>query len=76
MRVPSPAEEAVRDLVRACGDLLDDRKRMQQRLNARDRYGDAVLLTGFPAGTPQEALDTACTIHLAGLRHQPDSQPQ
>lgn len=32
--MPSPAEEAVRDLVRARGDLLDDRKRMQQRLNA------------------------------------------
>ncbi len=30
IRVPSPAEEAVRDLVRARGDLLDDRKRMQQ----------------------------------------------
>lgn len=34
IRVPTPAEEAVRDLVRARGDLLDDRKRMQQRLNA------------------------------------------
>ncbi len=34
VRFPSPAEEAVRDLVRARGDLLDDRKRMQQRLNA------------------------------------------
>jgi len=34
VRVPSPDEEAVRDLVRARGDLLDDRKRMQQRLNA------------------------------------------
>ncbi len=34
VRVPSPSEEAVRDLVRARGDLLDDRKRMQQRLNA------------------------------------------
>jgi transposase len=34
IRVPSPVEEAVRDLVRARGDLLDDRKRMQQRLNA------------------------------------------
>lgn len=34
VRVPSPAEEAVRDLVRARGDLMDDRKRMQQRLNA------------------------------------------
>ncbi len=34
VRVPSPAEEAVRDMVRARGDLLDDRKRVQQRLNA------------------------------------------
>jgi len=33
-RVPSAAGEAVRDLVRARGDLLDDRKRMQQRLGA------------------------------------------
>lgn len=34
IRVPSPAEEAVRDLVRARADLVDDRKRVQQRLNA------------------------------------------
>ncbi len=34
IRVPTPAEEAVRDLVRARADVLDDRKRMQQRLNA------------------------------------------
>src|SRR5258708_23881815 len=33
VRVPSPAEEAVRDLVRPRADLLDDRKRMHQRLN-------------------------------------------
>jgi hypothetical protein len=39
---------------------------------ARDRNEDAVLLTGMPAGTSQEALDTACTIHLAGLGHEPD----
>ena len=32
---------------------------------ARDRYEDAVLLTGSPVGTPQQALDTACTVHLA-----------
>ena len=32
---------------------------------ARARYEDAVLLTGYPTGTPQEALDTACTVHLA-----------
>ena len=38
---------------------------------ATGRYQDAVLRTGLPAGTPQEALDTACTIHLTGLGHEP-----
>ena len=38
---------------------------------ARDRYEDTALLTGLPVGTPQEALDTACTVHLAGLGHEP-----
>jgi hypothetical protein len=38
---------------------------------ARHRYQDAVLLTGLPAGSPQEALDTACTVHLTGLGHEP-----
>jgi hypothetical protein len=38
---------------------------------AHDRYQDATLRTGLPAGTPQEALDTACTIHLSGLCHEP-----
>ena len=38
---------------------------------AREHYDDAVLRTGLPTGTPQEALDTACTIHLAGLGHAP-----
>ncbi len=42
---------------------------------ARERYEDALLLTGYPTGTPQEALDTACTVHLAGLGHEPDSEP-
>ena len=32
---------------------------------ASGRYQDAVLRTGLPIGTPQEALDTACTVHLA-----------
>ena len=40
---------------------------------ARERYQDAVLLTGFPTGTPQEALDTACTLYLAGIGHETDS---
>ena len=40
---------------------------------ARGRYEDAVLLTGLPTGTPQEALDTACTVHLAGIGHEPEN---
>ena len=38
---------------------------------ARDRYEDAVLLTGLPVGSPQEALDTACILHLTALGHEP-----
>jgi hypothetical protein len=38
---------------------------------ASNRYQDAVLRTGLPTGTPQEALDTACTVHLTGLGHEP-----
>jgi transposase len=34
VRVPSPEEEAVRDLVRTRDDLVGDRKRTQQRINA------------------------------------------
>ena len=43
--------------------------------HARERYEDAVLLTGYPAGTPQEALDTACTLYLAGIGHHPEPCP-
>ncbi len=42
---------------------------------AHDRYQDAVLRTGLHTGTPQEALDTACTIHLAALGHEPGHNP-
>jgi hypothetical protein len=35
---------------------------------ASDRYQQTLPRTGPPAGTPQQALDTACTIHLAGLK--------
>jgi hypothetical protein len=38
---------------------------------ARARYEDALLRTGSPIGTPQEALDTACTVHVAGPGHEP-----
>ncbi|WP_239395580.1 hypothetical protein [Frankia sp. CiP3] len=31
---------------------------------AHDRYEEAALLTGYLAGSPQDALDTACTVHL------------
>jgi hypothetical protein len=34
--------------------------------HASERYEDAILLTGSPVGTPQEALDTACTLYYAG----------
>jgi len=34
IRVPTPAEEAVRDLIRVRRDLLGDRKRVQQRIGA------------------------------------------
>ena len=40
---------------------------------AHDRHQHAVPRIGLPTGTSQEALDTACTIHLAGLDHQPDA---
>jgi len=41
---------------------------------ARDSHEDAVLLTGLPIGSLQEALDT-CTVHLAAPGHQPDPRP-
>ena len=41
--------------------------------HASGRYEDAVLLTGSPVGTPQEALDTACTLYLAGTSDEPNS---
>jgi hypothetical protein len=42
---------------------------------ARGGYQDAVLRSGLPTGTPQEALDTACAIHLAGLGQEPADRP-
>jgi hypothetical protein len=32
---------------------------------AHDRYQEATLLSGLTSGSPQDALDTACAIHLA-----------
>ena len=36
-----------------------------------DSYADAVLLDGQPTGHPNQALDTACTLYLAGPGTQP-----
>jgi hypothetical protein len=51
------------------GNVIDTAVRSSCRL----RYEDALLITGLPTGTPQEALDTACTILLADLGHEPAS---
>ncbi|MGV9232402.1 hypothetical protein ACWEQW_12395 [Streptomyces nigra] len=32
-----------------------------------DRYEDSILPTGGVAGTPEDALDCACQLHLAAL---------
>jgi hypothetical protein len=42
---------------------------------ASERYENAVLLTGSPVGTPQEALDTACALYLAGPGDKPSPGP-
>ena len=44
---------------------------------ARDRYEDALLRTGLPVGTPQEALDTAGLTHLmaSGTNHRTSPEP-
>jgi hypothetical protein len=34
-------------------------------LASRDGYQDAVLPSGLPVGTPEEALDCACGLYLA-----------
>jgi choline dehydrogenase-like flavoprotein len=32
---------------------------------SHDDYQDSILPSGYPVGTPQEALDTACGLYLA-----------
>ena len=34
---------------------------------AHDRYQNAALLNGLASGSPRDALDTACTVDLAGI---------
>lgn len=33
-------------------------------LASKDGYRDSILPSGYPAGTPQEALDCACGLYL------------
>jgi hypothetical protein len=33
-------------------------------LASRDGYEDAILPSGYPVGTPEEALDCACGLYL------------
>ena len=33
-------------------------------LASRDGYEDAILPSGYPVGTPDEALDCACGLYL------------
>jgi hypothetical protein len=33
-------------------------------LASKDGYQDSVLPTGYPPGTPEDALDTACGLYL------------
>ncbi len=42
---------------------------------ATDRHEDSALLTGSATGSPQDALDTACTLHLGGIDPPPDPDP-
>jgi hypothetical protein len=35
-------------------------------LASRDGYENAVLPSGYPVGTPEEALDCACGLYLNG----------
>jgi len=42
--------------------------------HAAGRYEDSLLVTGSPVGTPQEALDTACTLYYTA-DDQPGAEP-
>jgi hypothetical protein len=43
--------------------------------HAAGRYEDSLLATGSPAGTPQDALDTACLLYYPGADDEPGSEP-
>jgi hypothetical protein len=72
IRVPTPAEEAVRDLCRARADLVDDRDRARKRLRAfccvtpgstaRARPGTASMSAGSPFNASTSAPWTSPTV--------------
>jgi len=42
-------------------------------LASKDGYEDSILPTGDPASTPEDALDTACSLYLAGPPPGPET---
>jgi transposase len=57
IRVPTPQEEAVRDLCRARADMIDDRDRTRHRLNAFLLRHDRVWRQGMWTGIHDRWLD-------------------
>ena len=65
IRVPSEPEEAVRDLVRTRADLVDDRKRMMQRIGALlQRHGRVWRAARWTCRAPRVA--GPAVLHRAG----------
>jgi hypothetical protein len=50
---------------------LDDTWQFALYDPATDTYQDTLLPDGQPAGSPQDALDCACRVHLAGIADIP-----
>jgi len=44
-------------------------------LASRDGYQDAILPSGYPVGTPEEALDCACGLYLGDTTAWLDPPP-
>ena len=42
---------------------------------SHEDYQDSILLSGYPAGTPKEALDCACGLYLGDTTAWPTSHP-
>lgn len=66
IRVPSPAEEAVRDLCRARADLVEDRRRARQRLGKFLLRHGRVYRAGAAWTARHEAWTRGAAVHRAG----------